>query len=529
MFYGPLLISFILSLLLTVIVRRASLILGIVDKPDFVRKIHQKPIPLLGGLAIFLSYFLTIFLFRGRLLVGDLGFSHWLGFALGAVFLVIGGVLDDKYNFSPKWQIIWPILASLAVVFGGVSIDKISNPWGDFLFLPFWISSAFIFLWILGMTYTTKLLDGLDGLASGVSAIGALIIFLFTISFKYYQPDIALASIVFFGVLLGFLILNFNPAKIFLGESGSLLLGYILGVLAIISGGKIAIALLVMGLPILDVLWTIVRRIFSGRNPFKHSDRGHLHHRLIDLGLSQKQAVLFFYFVAGFFGLSALFLQSRGKFLALLGLVVIMVGIIIFFYILDKKKRLSELDGLVGRENNIKDKLLLHVCCAPCGSYLISEKLLKKFDITLYFYNSNINSLEEYQKRLFWVEKMARDYRLKLELEPYNHASWLGKVRGMEKEPEKGARCSVCYFDRLEKTAKLAKEKGINNFYTTLVTSPYKDYDRIMAMGNKLAGDNNLNFLNLEFDRNDLYKKSVELAKKEDFYRQKYCGCEFGK
>ncbi|MDD3711485.1 MAG: epoxyqueuosine reductase QueH [Patescibacteria group bacterium] len=507
------LVALLLSVYFTIRVKKLSFRFNIVDKPDFARKIHQKPIPLLGGLAVFLAYFLTIFLFRKHLLVGDLSINHWASFALGALFLLIGGILDDKYNLSPKWQFIWPILASLVVVLGGVSIDKISNPWGSFLFLPFWISSVFIFLWILGMTYTTKLLDGLDGLASGVSAIGALIIFLFTISSKYYQPDIALASIVFFGVLLGFLIFNFNPAKIFLGESGSLLLGYILGVLAIISGGKIAVALLVMGLPILDVLWTIIRRMFSGKNPFKHSDRGHLHHRLIDLGLSQKQAVLFFYFVSGFFGFSALFLQSRGKFWALLGLVFIMVGIIIFFHLLDKKK----------------NKLLLHICCAPCGAYLISEKLLKKFDITLYFYNSNINNLEEYQKRLFWVEKMARNYNLKLEVEPYNHVSWLDKVRGMESEPEGGARCSVCYFDRLEKTAKLAKEKGINNFYTTLVTSPYKDYERIMEIGNKLAKDNNLNFLNLDFDRSDLYKKSVELAKKEDFYRQKYCGCEFSR
>lgn len=506
--------ALLLSIYFTFKVKKLALRFNIVDKPDFARKIHQKPIPLLGGLAVFLAFFLTLFLFREHLLTGDLRPNHWLGFALGGLFLLIGGILDDKYNLAPKWQFIWPILASLAVVWGGVSIEKISNPSGGFIFLPLAVSSAFIFLWILGMTYTTKLLDGLDGLASGVSAIGALIIFLFTITSKYYQPDIALASIIFLGVLLGFLIFNFNPAKIFLGESGSLLLGYILGVLAIISGGKIAIALLVMGLPILDVLWTILRRLFSGKNPFRHSDRGHLHHRLIDLGLSQKQTALFFYGVALFFGLGALFLQSRGKVWALLILVLIMIGLVLFFHFLDKKK---------------KKDLLLHICCAPCGAYLISEKLLKDFNITLYFYNSNIDTLEEYQRRLIEVEKMAKNYMLKLEVEPYSHGSWIEKVRGLENEPEKGRRCQVCYFDRLEKTAKLCQERNIKNFYTTLVTSPYKDYERIMVMGNKLAQDYNLNFLNLDFDRDDLYRKSVELAKKENFYRQKYCGCEFVK
>lgn len=509
-----LILAIFLSVIFTLKTKKLALKFNIVDKPGLKRKIHKRSTPLLGGLAIFLSFFLVLLLFRSDLLSGDLSINHWLGFFIGAIFLLIGGILDDRYNLSPRFQIIWPVLASVVVVLGGVSIEKISGPGGEFIYFPFWLSSTFIFIWILGMTYTTKLLDGLDGLASGVSAIGALIIFLFTITTKYYQPDIAIASLIFFGVLIGFLIFNFHPAKIFLGESGSLLLGYVLGVLAVISGGKIAIALLVMGLPILDVAWTIIRRIFSGKNPFKHSDRGHLHHRLIDLGLTQKQAVSFFYSVALFFGLSALFLQSLGKFWALLFLVIIMIALIILFHCLDKKK---------------KEKLLLHICCAPCGAYLISEKLLKNFNITLYFYNSNIDTLEEYQKRLIEVERMAQKYKLKLEIESYNHSSWLEKVRGLENEPEKGRRCQICYFDRLEKTAKLCQKNNIKNFYTTLVTSPYKDYDKIMMMGNKLAQDYSLNFLNLDFDRSDLYKKSTELAKKEGFYRQKYCGCEFAR
>ncbi|MFA7364791.1 MAG: epoxyqueuosine reductase QueH [Patescibacteria group bacterium] len=511
-------ILFPASILLTFVIKRLALRLNIVDKPDGFRKIHKKPIPLLGGLAIFLLYFLALFILKDRLLVGDLGISHWLGFFLGALFLVIGGVLDDKYNLPARIQIIWPILASVAVILGGVSIDKVTNPFGGLIYFSSLVSSVLIFLWVMGMTYTTKLLDGLDGLASGVSAIGALIIFLFTVSDKYYQPDIAIASFVFFVVLLGFLVFNFNPAKIFLGESGSLLLGYILGVLAIISGGKIAIALLVLGLPALDVLWTIIRRLSLKKNPFKYSDRKHLHHRLIDLGLSQKQAVLFFYFFSLSFGLGALFLQSKGKFLALLAMLILMLLIIIGLYFLEKKKF---------RFN--KEKLLLQVCCAPCSYCLIPDFLIKKFDITLYFCNSNIDTEDEYEKRLFFVKKLAEKYRLKLEIEPYNHQDWLNIVKGLELEPERGARCSVCYSDRLVKTVNKAKELNINNFYTSLLVSPYKDSKKIKEISNNLASQYNISFLDIEFNQIELSRRSIELAKKEGIYCQKYCACEFAK
>lgn len=488
----------------------------IVDKPDGGRKIHKKPIPLLGGVAVFLAYFLSLFIFKEDLLSGNLEFSHWLGFFIGAVFIVVGGVLDDKYNLSAKWQIVWPILASIAVILGGVNIEKISNPFGGFLYFSTFLSSAIIFLWILGMTYTTKLLDGLDGLASGVSAIGALVIFLFTISDKYYQPDIALASFLFFTVLCGFLVFNFNPAKIFLGESGSLLLGYVLGVLAIISGGKIAIALLVIGLPALDVLWTIIRRTISGKNPFKASDRKHLHHRLIDLGLSQKQAVFFFYFISAIFGLTGLFLQSKGKFLALAFLLFLMFFLIIFLYYLENKK-------------NKKEKLLLHVCCAPCSFSLISDILLKKFDITLYFYNPNIDSLEEFNRRLDCVKIISKEFGLKLEIEPYQHGNWLKKVKNLELEPERGERCTICYHDRLLKTALKAKELNINNFYTSLLVSPYKDAEKIKKIANQISLNDGLKFINLDFDQMGLSKRSNMFAKEKGFYCQKYCGCEFTK
>jgi len=330
--------TFLLSIVFTLVLMKTALKFGIIDVPDKKRKFHSKPTPLLGGVAIFLSFFIILFYFKDYLVSGDLNEAHWIGFFIGGLILMIGGFLDDKFKLLPSSQIVFPLLASLSVVFGGVGIEKMTNPFGGYIFLSAPVSAIIIILWLIGMTYTTKLLDGLDGLVTGVSAIGSLIIFLFTISAKYYQPDIGLAALALFAASIGFLIFNFNPAKIFLGEGGSLFLGFALGVLAIISGGKIAIALLVMGMPILDVAWTIARRLKEGKNPFRFSDRKHLHFRLQDSGLSQKQTVLVFYAFSLVFGLSALFLQSIGKVFLLGILVLIMFSIIIVFNHFDRKK-----------------------------------------------------------------------------------------------------------------------------------------------------------------------------------------------
>lgn len=334
--------AFILSVFLTVVIKKLAVRLKVVDNPG-LRKIHQRPIPLLGGTAIFLAFFLVLFFVKEILVMGNLKYSHWLGFFFGGLILMLGGFLDDKYSLKPKYQLLFPVLAAICVIWGGVSIEKISDPFGGFIYLETYkflfisASNLIIFIWLMGMMYTTKLLDGLDGLVAGISGIGAFIIFLFTMTTRYFQPDIGLAALVLAAACFGFLVFNWNPARIFLGEGGSLFLGFSLGVLSIISGGKIAIALLIMGIPILDVAWTIIRRLVKRQNPFKFSDRKHLHHRFLDLGWSQKQTVMFFYSFSLVFGLSALVLQSRGKLLFLGFLVFLMVLIVAIFSFLDKK------------------------------------------------------------------------------------------------------------------------------------------------------------------------------------------------
>lgn len=348
-------VAFFLSLIFTYWVKFFAIKFNIIDKPGIERKIHKTNTPLFGGSAIFLAFFIVLYFARAKLLAGDLESHHWLGFFAGACFLMIGGFLDDKYNLSPKIQIIFPLLAIFSVIAGGVGIDKITNPLGGLISLgqlqiPImaWggatryfvvVADTFTVLWLMGMMYTTKLLDGVDGLVSGVAGIGGFVIFLFTMTTKYYQPDIGLAALVLSGACFGFLIFNWHPAKIFLGEGGSLLLGYILGVLAIISGGKIAIALLIMGIPIMDVVWTIIRRIIAGKNPFKFSDKKHLHFRFLDIGLSQRQTVVIYYVFSFIFGISALFLQSKGKVFVLAGLIIIMLFMAGFFTYLDRKRK----------------------------------------------------------------------------------------------------------------------------------------------------------------------------------------------
>lgn len=339
MFTLSFIITLILAIIFTLLVRWLAQKWNITDVPNIERKIHPRAVPLLGGLAIFLSFFIVLFVFRDFILSRGLESAHLISFFLGGAILIFGGFLDDKYSLKPRWQIVFPLLAIITVIAGGISIEKITNPFGGLLYFTVYTAGIFTFLWLLGMMYTTKLLDGVDGLVSGLGFIAGIIIFLFTITTKYYQPDVGIMGLILAGACLGFLIFNFYPAKIFLGEGGSLLIGYIIGILAIISGGKIAIALLIMGIPIMDVAWTIVRRAVKGKSPFKFSDRKHLHHRFLDLGLSQRQTVLVYYFLATTFGVLTLFLQSQGKMVALGVLIIIMVILAFISILLPIKKK----------------------------------------------------------------------------------------------------------------------------------------------------------------------------------------------
>jgi UDP-GlcNAc:undecaprenyl-phosphate GlcNAc-1-phosphate transferase len=323
------LIAFLLSFSLVRVVAGAAVRFGLVDLPVGGRKIHRSPKPLLGGLAIYLAVFACVALLLGTgnfLTGGAITVWHYFGFLLGGLILMVGGYLDDRFSLPPALSVLFPILAAGTAVAFGVEVEKLTNPLGGIWYLAPWVSDLLVFFWLLIVMYTTKFLDGLDGLATGVTGMGTLMILLLSLSVAYFQPDVAVLSAVVLGALLGFFFWNFHPAAIFLGEGGSTFVGYTLGILAVISGGKLAMAILVLGIPLLDAVWVVLRRWSKqGFRSIFRGDRQHLHHRLLDLRWGQRRIVLTYLVVSGAFGTAALFLQSREKFIALVILTVLML------------------------------------------------------------------------------------------------------------------------------------------------------------------------------------------------------------
>ena len=335
-----LLVSFILAISFTILIKKIAFKFNILDQPDDTRKKHRKPIPLLGGIAIWSAFWLVTgyIAFFTSTFSRSITHTQLLGIFIGSLILVILGIFDDIYSLSPKLRLPVTLVAVLLVIISGVGLKEITNPFGGTINLQlfliplksldtlFTLGNLVVFFWLMGMMYTTKILDGLDGLATGITLIGSLMIFFLTQTTKFYQPEVGLLALIFAGCCLGFLIFNFHPAKIFLGESGSLFIGFMLGILAVISGGKIATALLVMAVPILDLARVILTRFFSGKK-ISVGDREHLHFRLRDRGISETTTVIILYSISFLFGLTTLVLPSRLK-IATLGILLLgMVGI----------------------------------------------------------------------------------------------------------------------------------------------------------------------------------------------------------
>ncbi len=354
-------ISFLVTVAVTEALKRIALHFDVTDKPRLSRKIHRTPIPLLGGVAVGLAiaivsgayFFLAPTAGWPGLSDFHVAPAHLIGLFAGAAFLLIGGALDDIFELKPHQQAVWPLLAVFCVIASGIGIESISNPFGGTWQLDGWKiplfelngsvhsftvwSDLLTAAWLLTVIYTTKFLDGLDGLVAGVTAIGASVIALVSLLLFINIPT-ALLSVILTGAALGFLVHNFHPAKIFLGEAGSTLCGYMLGVLAIISGAKFATALLILGFPILDAAWVIFRRVaIERRSPFV-GDRKHLHFRLLDSGLSHRQSVGILYAFSLIFGALALFLQSAEKLYALLFLGAVMA---VFAYGVVRRSRVA--------------------------------------------------------------------------------------------------------------------------------------------------------------------------------------------
>lgn len=331
-FFGTALVSFLCTLLFKEIAPK----IGAVDIPN-ERKIHKKPIARLGGVAIFIALFVSVFT------VLPLN-KHIIGVFVGALILLVFGVLDDIFSINPWIKLTGQIMAASVIVIFGIGINFITNPLGGYFMLDtikfpveifgniyhvVLLADIFTIFWIVLVINSVNFLDGVDGLASGVSGIAAFVLFLLSLSSYVNQPDTAIFSLILAGAALGFLPLNFFPAKIFMGDSGSMFLGFILAVLAIISGGKVATTLLILGLPIIDLLWAVIRRLASGKSPFK-PDKKHFHHELLNIGLSQRQTVLIIYAITLSFGIFSLYVRSTGKLIGLTALIVLIIFTISF-------------------------------------------------------------------------------------------------------------------------------------------------------------------------------------------------------
>ncbi|PIX62117.1 hypothetical protein CO057_00885 [Candidatus Uhrbacteria bacterium CG_4_9_14_0_2_um_filter_41_50] len=317
--FYPVILSFLLSLILSDFGKGIGRRFGFIDEPKSDRKRHRSGTSTLGGAAIYISVALVTIVIlwsTNHLTAGEINLLHFVGFLLGGLVLIVGGLIDDKLCLRARHSIMFPITAALIAAGFGIGVSKITNPLGGYFEVGEIISFIVTFVWLLGVTYTTKLLDGLDGLAAGVSSVGAFMIALLALSVAYFQPDVALLALVVLGALIGFLVWNTHPASIFLGEGGSTLVGYTIGVLAVIGGSKIATALLVVAIPLFDIIFVLIARYRAGV-PLFSGDRRHLHHRLADVGLKPRQIVAVYYVVALLFGLSTLVFESWQKLLAL--------------------------------------------------------------------------------------------------------------------------------------------------------------------------------------------------------------------
>lgn len=307
-----LLAALLISFLMTPVVKTFAYKVGAVDVPKDDRRMHKVPIPRLGGLAIFIGFMVSILIFIPIT-------PEMRSILLGAVIIVVLGVVDDIMALPAMLKFVVQIVAALVPTLGGVRILAFSNP-NIFSGNLYWVlgnlSVPITVLWIVAITNSVNLIDGLDGLANGVSAISATTMLVIALLASEAQVAIVMAALV--GACVGFMPYNLNPAKMFMGDTGATFLGYILATMSIQGLFKyyavisFVVPFLILGLPIFDTSFAFIRRIAHGQSPM-HADRGHIHHRLIDMGLSQKQAVATLYVISAILGLSAVILTTSGE------------------------------------------------------------------------------------------------------------------------------------------------------------------------------------------------------------------------
>jgi UDP-GlcNAc:undecaprenyl-phosphate GlcNAc-1-phosphate transferase len=334
-----LIVTFVMAMVLTValtpLVRRFAIRLQLVDAPNH-RRVNANPVPRGGGIAVAISFLLVAIatlVVNDRLQIVNLPFTiapqELPGLLIGGAIATLIGFLDDYLQLRARWQLLGQVALAAFAVATGITVTYLNNPVGPGIIVlegPFAI--GFTMVWIIGMINSINFIDGLDGLSSGIALIAAVTLGLISLTATFSQPFIAVLCFVLAGSLLGFLRWNFHPATIFIGTSGVMFVGYTLAVLAVLGTAKVAVALLVLGVPIIDTFWIIVRRLASGSSPFT-PDRGHIHHRLLDLGLSHANTVLAIYAICVVLAALTFVLSGTGQLYAFLSLGLVS-GLVLF-------------------------------------------------------------------------------------------------------------------------------------------------------------------------------------------------------
>lgn len=310
-FIAPFILAVLTSFIATPLVRKLAIKIGAVDIPKDNRRVHKKPMPLIGGLAIFIGVVLSMLIF----LPLD---KTMISILIGGFVIIAGGVIDDLKELKPKYKLIVQILAAVVLVIGGIRIEYITNPFAKSttLLQLGWLSIPITLFWVVGITNTLNFIDGLDGLSAGVATISSLSLMVVASIFGYTHITILSAAVA--GACIGFLPFNFNPAKIFMGDTGALFLGFMLAVISIEGAMKSVAAIaviapiIILGVPIFDTTFAIFRRLLSGQS-VAAADKGHLHHRLLNRGFSQRKAVLILYAISAVFGVFAILVSKANS------------------------------------------------------------------------------------------------------------------------------------------------------------------------------------------------------------------------
>jgi UDP-GlcNAc:undecaprenyl-phosphate GlcNAc-1-phosphate transferase len=354
-------LAFIVSFSATPIAKRIAFKIGAIDYPNDNRRMHEKPIALFGGAAIIAGFLVTVLynlIVETDIFVPD---NRLWGLLVGIIIIVTIGVIDDIKHVGAKTKLLFQIAAALAVVLiSDTRIAVFTNPFSPqgYTELSNFVSYPLTILWIVGITNAINFIDGLDGLAAGVSSISSLSLFFVSVLGVSLEPghNISILTAALAGATLGFLPFNFNPAKIFMGETGSAFLGFTLGVISIQGMLKsyatisIVIPVLVLGLPLFDTGMAIIRRLINGK-PVMVGDRGHIHHKLIDMGLSQKQSVTVMYLASAVLGLCAIVLANKGA----LNAVILLITVSVF--IIGGARYMSEITTDSDKHNKVQDKV----------------------------------------------------------------------------------------------------------------------------------------------------------------------------